>query len=274
MQESQQQTPPISVHALAPYRGIKEIIESPLTIDAYISREEDGYRIYVNAEQPFTRRRFSIAHEIAHTFSYEVEASEEGLPQSSQRTLRIDSEEELLCNKAAAEILMPYKFFRAQVNQRYMRANSICELAKLFQVSTQAAAIRYCELTDRRFLLLAFKAREHQEQGKVLALDWWSKPDSVRVIPLKSLIINHPSPLFQCLEDGTPFAGRQPLVLGGKQGEYFVDALRTGEGLGTRVIALVVLERNPEDAIRTSVVSGPQVPLPCRSLNGFASHSA
>ncbi|MDO8750778.1 MAG: ImmA/IrrE family metallo-endopeptidase [Dehalococcoidia bacterium] len=263
VQAGKQNTPPVSLETLATIRGIREIRKVSLTIDGYITPAESGYVVYVNSQQPFTRQRFSIAHEIAHTFFFEAAGVQERHRAAEPPTdsLHIDSEEEALCNKAAAEILMPYGLFKDELRTKRLVARTIVELATVFQVSIRAAARRYCEMTERRFLLLALKRVALPEGTRGLALDWSEKPGHVRASPPKSLLVPESAPLFQTVDKDGFFTGRQSLALGGQSEEYFVDAVDVAYASRTTTIALVVLEPHPEVAIRTWALSDPQFRL-------------
>ena len=62
----------------------------------------------VNKKHPQTRVRFTIAHEICHTFFYEI------VPELKFVSHPTDPAEERLCNAGAAALLMPnYDVVRA-----------------------------------------------------------------------------------------------------------------------------------------------------------------
>ena len=62
---------PIDVDVLASLRGIQRSSEPPvLSEDAELVPDGvGGVQMRVNADRPETRQRFSVAHEISHTFS-------------------------------------------------------------------------------------------------------------------------------------------------------------------------------------------------------------
>ncbi len=91
------------------------------------------------------RRRFSIAHELAHTFfdnaagSYQMRcAGKEGLPDAAWKLER-------LCDEGAAELLMPEPEFCAALDAQGFHAEAIPTLAELFRVSLEAATLRAVE---------------------------------------------------------------------------------------------------------------------------------
>ena len=98
---------------------------------------ESGYAIYVNADHSETRRRFTIAHEISHYVFHESLIGDgivdDALYRSGLSTL-IETE----ANDFAAEILMPTHL----IGQAIRHESSISKLAKMFNVSSEAIAIR------------------------------------------------------------------------------------------------------------------------------------
>jgi hypothetical protein len=116
----------------------------------------DGFDILVNKATPSTRRRFTLAHEVCHTFFYEL------VPEMKFVPHREDACEELLCNRGAAAILMPaWQIEQAcrvrWAGERHRRHNArrlevvrslsrLFALARDFQVSAAAMANRLREL--------------------------------------------------------------------------------------------------------------------------------
>ncbi len=123
-----------------------------------IVRESGDYVIYVNKKHPPERKRFTIAHEIAHFILHKeyVDKVGELVQQNKQpgfeileRNLQKDltpnkREMEQAANKFAAGLLMPEKKFR----EVWENSNNIEEIAGIFQVSTTAANIRAKDLFD------------------------------------------------------------------------------------------------------------------------------
>lgn len=122
---------------------------------------QSKFVIYVNANHPYTRKRFTVAHELGHFALHqsELEVNEmvdfikqpigdgdavttvtgpelhrvEGEPLTPQEKQR-----EIEANEFAADLLMPEDQFR----NAWAVANSISEIAHKFEVSEGAAAVR------------------------------------------------------------------------------------------------------------------------------------
>ena len=155
------------VSDFVPYLKLREVKlwpSSELVCDGYIqphgSSYSEGFTMLVKKKQPQSRIRFTIAHELCHTFFYEI------VPELKFAPHQTDPEEERLCNVGAAALLMP--------NDDVMRATRkvtpsllvLEELAQHYGVSLEAMFLRLrhlarwrCELliwhrtNDGRFLL-------------------------------------------------------------------------------------------------------------------------
>ena len=98
---------------------------------------ESGYAIYVNAKHSETRRRFTVAHEIAH-YTLHKNLIRDGIVDDPLYRSGMSSLIETEANRFAAEILMPTHLIRAAIRKE----TSISKLAKQFNVSSEAMAIR------------------------------------------------------------------------------------------------------------------------------------
>lgn len=151
---------PVPVVAIARDLGLSvfETADFADTQSGSIRKENDAYVIYVNTTNNPERKRFTIAHEIAHflkhkpyldTIAEHVDTTKQFVGTEGELR-RIDSstlspEEQKLeqeANKIAGEILMPEDDFR----KAWHKSNSIDTIAKQFLVSPSAATIRAQEL--------------------------------------------------------------------------------------------------------------------------------
>lgn len=116
--------------------------------DAFVRKEGDAFVIGL-AEQPPTRRRFSIAHELGHLFlhmGYLIDKSRwESIKeyQDSPKFRYGFSEEEYEAHEFAGSILMPADEFRAAVRELSNDGRTpLGPLAAKFEVSPDAARTR------------------------------------------------------------------------------------------------------------------------------------
>ena len=145
-----------SALSLDRYLEFRNIIEKRLSCDigcdGYIepmgANFADGFRLVLNEASPAVRQRFTIAHEICHTFFYEI------VPDLKFKPHATDSFEEALCNHGAAVLLMPAEDVRAHVSVRDVSLATLEELSQRYSVSIEAAFLRVrglrlwnCEMT-------------------------------------------------------------------------------------------------------------------------------
>lgn len=135
---------PIEVTPLANRLGIR-VFRAPWpdSISGKIQRDSErggasGFAIFVNKDHPSVRRRFTIAHEIAHYVLHERKIGD-GIFDDAMYRSGLPHTEEVQANALAADILMP----RSKVNAMLaMYGNDIEKLAEIFWVSEQAMSIR------------------------------------------------------------------------------------------------------------------------------------
>lgn len=150
---------PVPIIAIAHDLGLR-VFESENfreTESGSIKKENSDFHIYVNEADPPARKRFTIAHEIAHFLLHRnylkdikehvdevklpigngsLNRAKVSLQSQSQKKLEIEA------NKFAAELLMPEAAFK----NAWDKANQIDDVAETFDVSPSAASFRAKEL--------------------------------------------------------------------------------------------------------------------------------
>lgn len=96
------------------------------------------YAIFVNAHHPIERRRFTIAHEIAHLILHKKKIGD-GFVEEALYDSGLDSLQEQQANNLAAEILMPWP---AVVERIENGVTDVGKLADIFRVTKSMMAIR------------------------------------------------------------------------------------------------------------------------------------
>lgn len=147
--------PPIDVASLADDLGVTIVAKSfEGDISGMLYRDAATKIVGVNAREPITRRRFTIAHELGHLLMHR------GKPLLIERSARVNlrdtlSEEgsdweEIQANQFAAELLMPRHVLFAAVRDLPATVGSerdrVRHLAELFSVSKQAMQWRLANL--------------------------------------------------------------------------------------------------------------------------------
>lgn len=140
-----QREAPVDVVGLAQALGLK-VWEMPL--DPFISGKlfkdlqnggSSGYSIGVNKAEAFVRKRFTVAHEIAHFVLHRNRISNELVDDTMYRSQNVSSAEELQANNLAAGILMPLHLIQIVMNRGIRDVDA---LARAFKVSGTAMRIR------------------------------------------------------------------------------------------------------------------------------------
>ena len=113
----------------------------PGDLSGMIRKNEEnagGFDIFVNASHPYVRRRFTIAHEIAHAVLH-PQLIGDGITDDALYRSGLSNSVEAQANRLAADILMPRERLRELIASGI---TDIDTLADKFKVSTQAMAIR------------------------------------------------------------------------------------------------------------------------------------
>jgi hypothetical protein len=159
--------PPWNMELLASLQGIR--VENA----GHLGRERDALwtsgRILVSHSAPPTRRRYSIAHEIVHSF---LAPHDEGtdlrvLPPADRQAA--DGELEYLCQVGAAELLMPSESYAVRMGPGMPSVALVLQLARDFQVSPEAAARRAVDLAAERCAALCARPWDGGESPLVTA---------------------------------------------------------------------------------------------------------
>jgi hypothetical protein len=129
-------SPPTDLNALATKFNVVSIKGEVMPISGELRRAAQGFEIVYSTDLPPSRRRFTVAHEIAHAyFEY------------TDGRCRNTKELERLCDMLATEVLMPTDSFRRH-KPSSLSPEYIFDLSNKFGVSLRAAALRCHELLD------------------------------------------------------------------------------------------------------------------------------
>ncbi len=118
---------------------------------AIVENENGSFFIYVKESDPWTRKKFTIAHEIAHYLEHQDFFKEKKEHVSLYRQPTHNGFEgrivkmELEANDLAADLLMPKKVFK----KIWRKAKTVSEVAKFFEVSQSAVTWRGIKLGEK-----------------------------------------------------------------------------------------------------------------------------
>jgi len=97
-----------------------------------------GYSIGIKATEGFRRKRFTVAHEIAHFLLHRNKIGDELADDAMYRS-GLSTREEAQANQLAADILMPVQLIKSLQLQGY---SDISKLANALEVSEPAMKVR------------------------------------------------------------------------------------------------------------------------------------
>jgi Zn-dependent peptidase ImmA (M78 family)/O-acetyl-ADP-ribose deacetylase (regulator of RNase III) len=196
--------PPFDPMWLAKHLGISLMPRDDI-LDSRILSKGSGQRVLeYNPNQPHSRIRFSLAHEIAHTmfpdFSHTIKH------RNGPSARPDDWQVELLCNISAAEILMPAGPF--DLSQVHIAIDDALELRKRFDVSVEALLLRIVKTTKEPITVFV-AARQSDDKDARYRIDYCLKAVSATLrLPL-GLLLPKNTMLAQCTAVGYTAKGRE-----------------------------------------------------------------
>jgi Zn-dependent peptidase ImmA (M78 family) len=141
LDQTKQTYPPFHLYNYLQYRKIKSCTDNTnICVRGKINTERDGFRIEFNSNllSDKAQFRFTIAHEIAHTFFYDIQKS----PPINVSGLTSDSKYiEQLCNKIARNLLIPGNSIKSIIAQfpfplqQGFSLNVLSKLSTIYQVN-------------------------------------------------------------------------------------------------------------------------------------------
>lgn len=261
--------PPVDVNSLAYKRGVIRIRTSNMQADGTISLVDSNERKYIidlNTNHSETRKRFTCAHEIGHTFFFdlddEIHTKSRLLIEDGDLTRGPNKQEEYLCNVAAAEILMPYRVFSAKVYGTPPTVNSLVALSQLFKTSIRATARRMVQMYSRH-INLVIGLWEYQPNLDCYQTSWIIR--SIKNRNREKLTVDKTAPMFRTFHTMSSFRGRKLISLGGHLDDYFVDASVLKSSDPRSVLTVFILDSRADSLFETVNES----PLGIEQLNLF-----
>lgn len=140
-------TPPVPIIDIVKKEGFS-VMEADFSnlpnpnLSGFVVKNEDKKTIYVNREESFQRKRFTVAHEFGHWLLGHTDG--EKYVQLCRNRSKVERSNETIEREAnffAANLLIPRKFLCAVLDARLGMIDNI-KLAELFSVSIQAMQAR------------------------------------------------------------------------------------------------------------------------------------
>jgi len=201
---------PILLRTIAEGRKVTSVDFCPLLVDAMLTTHSDGFRILLNSDGGRSkelkeqynneskvrilnpRLRFSIAHELAHTFFYDISKTPPQIAKtftSGGRRTALDNLERN-CNTLASYLLLPSSMFRNEfLRLKEITPESILNFARKAGVSLQALLLRLNK-SDSLFIGRYYRGcivliEQHEDRTSVRAI---AKPKSLNIARQLSLM--------------------------------------------------------------------------------------
>ena len=131
--------PPTDLQELAKRMNIADIrSDNTMIVPGELRKLRQELVVFLTPNLPTPRRRFTIAHELGHAFF-----------ENTGNRPRPSEELEMLCDKFAAEFLMPRRVFKLYAGQ-CPNLNKVRELCQMFQTSLSATLIRVSDIYNYR----------------------------------------------------------------------------------------------------------------------------
>lgn len=157
IKEKYKETIPVPIVNIATELGLDvyETDDFKDDLSGSIKKEGERFVIYVNSHQSPWRKRFTIAHEIAHFLKHKDKIDVEHFDSVKQPSPELHREDGVVmtqeerkieqeANEIAADILMPKEAFLRE----WEKSTDIADVAKIFGVSASAATVRALKLTN------------------------------------------------------------------------------------------------------------------------------
>ena len=238
LRETKVSGPPFDPFEYAHKLGITVQEKEDMVIDGLLQRNDQcEFVVHLKKNAPKYRKNFTLAHEISHTFFYDLLTH----PMSFRSNSSFDPEEERLCDLAAAELLMPCSVFKRDLLKNSdITPKTLLELSNLYEISLQAVAIRAVGVIQNLACSI------WKLQGPAIDLHWIT-PSKLNRLTLcqtgKSSVeqaIDQPGEEFTCLDSF--YGGRASGRMMGKTASF---RLRSGQ-----VLSVITLPKNQSECLR------------------------
>jgi Zn-dependent peptidase ImmA (M78 family) len=242
--------PPIDLTQIYQAFGIPTPLRAPLADQQGILVDSDAGLILIKEDDPLVRQRFTEGHELMELLF----DAQERLLQGTNTPLPWQAEQkEQLCDRGAAELLMPTSSFLPQLRSLGFSLRTGQTLANLYQTSLLATLLRMVQHESGAYAVVmwhrALSRREAKgclptkpQPKKKLRVWWRAKAQgwSSGFIP-KNKSIPHDSLIAVAFHSGQPQTGTETLDFGSGPIHCYVEALPMQLGEKACVLSLLHL---------------------------------
>ena len=168
--------PPVRLDRMKEMRRIKSeiLFRSPDGPDAMLSPSSEGFTLRLKVGQPAVRHRFSAAHEIGHTFFYDISKTPPrrlltaGLPARFRgNKASLEDKEEDICSVFAGALLLPQHLLLGELRAMPEdKAVFLLRVARKYAVSLEVVARRLLiDLSEMRNTIVIFRSVRKHDDG-------------------------------------------------------------------------------------------------------------
>ncbi|MFC1914911.1 ImmA/IrrE family metallo-endopeptidase [Chloroflexota bacterium] len=199
--------PPFDPFILAEFLKIPVIPRDDINDARIIPSGSQQFKIEFNPNKPRWRTRFSIAHEIAHTLF--PDCAENIRNRSRTGLIRKDDWQlEILCNIAAAEMLMPIGT-ALDLYHEPMDIDNILRLQNMYEVSLEAISLRLIRITEDPCIVFAAARTYNHDKTAYYRIDYSVSSRTAKLNITKGINIPENTLLFRCTAVGFTAKGSE-----------------------------------------------------------------
>lgn len=202
LKQAEFKVPPVNLVPVARFQRVLTIELRPMLIGGCIEPVEGGFNVYIrdkstrslslNDSQDVSflspRQRFTLAHEIAHTFFYDLSLDPPQVSKQAPKSQIV----EWLCQQGASQLLLPeYALKQELTKSGPVGLHMAVKLGKIFRASTEAVIRRMDELDDAKThfrALLLVKLNQDKRDAQIRAVCY--HPSLVPLLPRPKLYSN------------------------------------------------------------------------------------
>ena len=137
--------PPVDLRLLASLRDVRSIDYRNILEAGRLVPEDTGDIVQVNRRHTEGKRRFTVGHEICHTFFNEAKQSARASVDLTTGLFDIRDEEEYLCDVGAARILLNPCWLVPMAQSRPASLDGLFEIADVCGASIEATAFQLAQ---------------------------------------------------------------------------------------------------------------------------------
>jgi Zn-dependent peptidase ImmA (M78 family) len=230
-----------------------------------LSRDQHGFTteklsIFLNADDPPTRQKFTLAHELFEVFFFVLKDENSNPTWMSDKCFTaLCDRKERYCNRGAADLILPSPLFRDLVAEQPVSLQWAQEIAQRCEVSLNAALYRIIEMRLAPIALVVWRYTHSPRELRTLKalrtnrdIEATIPPQKMRVaesylpsdsgfIP-KHKSVTSDSSIYQAFREGVTTSGMENLDLVGLRGKYLVESRPFTVENEQRVLSLIHLD--------------------------------